>query len=292
MKITQLADGLGWPEGPALLPDGRLVFVEIYRSQISVWAPGEPVRRHALVGGGPNATILGADGYLYVTQNGGQVGPWRAEQRCPPAIQRVSPSGRVETVATEVDGRKLLAPNDLAFGPDGRLYFTDPACDFNPGDPTTPGYIYALDPDGSGELLEEIPASFPNGIVADPDGSIVWVESYSRAVKRRRPDGTVSLLCTLPDKTIPDGLKQAANGDLYITGVTSAGLDIVAADGRYVGFLPVGKVPTNCAFIGSTLVVTDGGHLGLSPNPAPDGFLWAVELEGVEGMALTPGRIG
>ena len=38
-----------------------------------------------------------------------------------------------ETVVTEVDGIALQAPNDLTFGPDGRLYFTDPA-DYLPDD--------------------------------------------------------------------------------------------------------------------------------------------------------------
>jgi hypothetical protein len=28
MKITRLAGGLGWPEGPSPLPDGRIIFVE------------------------------------------------------------------------------------------------------------------------------------------------------------------------------------------------------------------------------------------------------------------------
>jgi gluconolactonase len=38
MKVEMLADGLGWPEGPAPLPDGRILFVETYRSQVSVCA--------------------------------------------------------------------------------------------------------------------------------------------------------------------------------------------------------------------------------------------------------------
>ena len=35
-----LAEGLGWAEGPAVLPDGRICFVETYRSQVSVWERG------------------------------------------------------------------------------------------------------------------------------------------------------------------------------------------------------------------------------------------------------------
>ena len=31
-----VATGLGWPEGPTVLPDGSVVFVESYRSQLTV----------------------------------------------------------------------------------------------------------------------------------------------------------------------------------------------------------------------------------------------------------------
>jgi hypothetical protein len=53
MKVTKLADGLGWPEGPSPLADGRLIFVETYRSQVSVYEEGRGVSQFAYVGGGP-----------------------------------------------------------------------------------------------------------------------------------------------------------------------------------------------------------------------------------------------
>jgi gluconolactonase len=97
-------------------------------------------------------------------------------------------------------------------------------------------------------------------------------------------------LATLAEGHIPDGLAVAANGDLYVTTVTSSGIDVVAADGS-TGFLAVAPVPTNCAFAGSTLYVTDGGRPGESADAAYGGALWAVELDGVEGMPLFRGAI-
>jgi gluconolactonase len=285
-----LARGLAWPEGPSVLPDGRVVFVETYRSRLTWCDPrtGE-TGVYADTGGGPNATCLGADGALYVTQNGGVVGPWRAEQMRPPSIQRVEADGRVEVVATEAGGRPLHAPNDLAFGADGRLYFTDPG-NYDAEARPDPGYICALAPDGSGEVLEELEPVYPNGLAVDADGAVVWVESYTREVRRRRGDGTVELLATLGEGHIPDGLKVAANGDLYVTTVTSGGIDVVARDGTVAGFVAVGSVPTNCVFAGSTLYVTDGGVPG-EGGATYGGVLWAVELDGVDGMPLHPGRI-
>lgn len=292
MRITKLADGLGWPEGPALLPDGSLVFVETYRGRISRWTRDGGVTEHSFVGGGPNAVVAAGDGSLFLTQNGGIVGAWRSDHQRPASIQRIGPGGKVEVVATRIDGRVLKAPNDLAFGPDGRLYFTDPVGGYDPVNRPDPGYIYAMNPDGTGEVLAELPPTFPNGIAVEADGSVVWVESYTRAVKRRRASGAVETVCVLPEATVPDGFKIAANGDLYIAGVTNKGIDVVHADGTFSKTIPVGLLPTNCAFSGGTLYVTDGGPQGTGAGPGMDGCLWAIELDGVTGAALFPGPTG
>jgi gluconolactonase len=290
MRITRIADGLGWPEGPALLPDGSLVFVETYRGQVSRWTKDGGVARYAFVGGGPNAVVAAGDGALFLPQNGGVVGAWRSEHPRPASIQRIGPDGSVEIVATEIDGRTLRAPNDLAFGPDGRLYFTDPGR-YDPAALPDPGRIFALDPDGGGELLAELPSVYPNGIVVEASGDVVWVESYTRRVVRRAADGTTTVVATLDENHVPDGLKVAANGDLYVTTVTSGGIDIVSQDGSRADFLAVGSVPTNCAFDGSRLIVTDGGRPGESTEAAYGGVLWAVALDGAEGMELFRGSI-
>ena len=290
MKVTMLAEGLGWPEGPTKLPDGSLAFVEAYRGQVSVLTK-TGVKQHAYVGGGPNAVLAADDGYLYVTQNGGIVGPWRAKDQRPPSIQRISPDGKVEVMFTEIGGITLKAPNDLAFTPDGRLIFTDPGGEWDPKSPPDPSYLFAINPDGTAKLLEQLPATYPNGIAIEADGSIVWVESFTRAVMRRTTAGKISRIATLPQTSVPDGFKIAANGNYYIATLPSNGVDIVSPDGQHVGLLKVGKAPTNCLFDGSTLYVTDGGHLGLSADPPLEGYLWAVELDGVEGKKLFPGRI-
>jgi gluconolactonase len=289
--VEHLAHGLGHPEGPDVLPDGRIVFVETYTSRIAAWSPERGVHLYADCGGGPNACVLGSDGCVYITQNGGTVGPWKADVMSEPSIQKAWPDGRVEIICTEIEGQRLAAPNDLSFGPDGRLYLTDPG-EYDPANRPDPGYLYALAPDGTGEVLRELDGTYPNGIAVEADGSIVWVESYTLHVHRLRGDGTVEELHTLPDGHIPDGLKVAADGSLWITTFTSGGVDIVAADGTPIDFLETGGVQCNCIFHDGFLYLTDFGEGAEVTSTAPMiGRLSRVPVD-VEGMPLFRGAIG
>jgi gluconolactonase len=291
MRIEKLGEALGWPEGPTVLPDGRLAFVETYRSQISVWSAEDGVSRYAYTAGGPNSSALGRDGELYVCQNGGTAGPWRAEEMVEPSIQRVSPDGSVDVVATEIDGIRFNGPNDLAFGADGNLYFTDPGT-YRPADPD-PSYIFALHPDGSGSVVIKFPEpTFPNGIAVDADGSVVWDESYTGRVRRRRTDGTIEDLLRLPGlHPIPDGLKIAADGRIFVTMIDAGGMHVIDRNGVHLEFVKVGDVATNCAFDGESLYVTDAGVQAESAEASFGGALWRVDV-GVTGLPLHPGRIG
>ena len=185
MAHELVAEGLGWAEGPTVLPDGRICFVETYRSQISVWERGRGVSRYAYTAGGPNSCVLGDDGVLYVCQNGGTVGPWRAEEMVTPSIQRIArEGGPAEIIATELDGEAFNGPNDLVFGPDGRLYFTDPGT-YRPGRPASPPTCSCWSPTAAaGCWPSSTPPTFPNGIAVEADGSVVWAESYTGMVRR------------------------------------------------------------------------------------------------------------
>ena len=231
-KLEMIAAGLGWPEGPAALPDGRLVFVESYRSQLAVVsAHGGAPRRFAYVAGAPNSCVLGAEGWVYVCQNGGTVGPWRAAEMVAPSIQRVREQGKVEDLITEVEGIRLNGPNDLVFAPDGRLLFTDPGT-YNPANPDS-SHIHALLPDSSAKVVIALPEPvFPNGLAVECDGSIVWGESYTGHVRRRRPDGIIEDLGRLPGKRpTPDGMKVGADGRLFVADIAAGGIRVLARDG-------------------------------------------------------------
>lgn len=287
-----LAEGLGWAEGPAVLSDGRVCFVETYRSQVSVWERGKGVSRYSYTAGGPNSCVVGTAGAMYVCQNGGTTGPWRADEMVTPSIQVIEKEGsKAQIICSEIEGIKFNGPNDLVFGKNGKLYFTDPGT-YRPNDPQ-PSYLFELSPDGSGRLLAELsPPTFPNGIAIEADGSVVWAESYTGMVRRLNPDSLqITDICKLPgDKPVADGMAVAADGRLFVTTVNGGGIDVINKDGSYDQFLKLGVIPTNCVFSGADLYMTDAGVLADSSDPSMGGQLWLLR-DVTEGLGTWPGTI-
>ncbi|HMI91307.1 MAG TPA: SMP-30/gluconolactonase/LRE family protein [Polyangiales bacterium] len=263
--------GLEFPEGP-VWHQGALYCVEMGGAgRIARCMPEGKVERIAETGGGPNGATLGPDGMLYVTQNGGM----REEGRVTPAILRITLDGKIETVTSEVNGLALEGPNDLAFAPDGRLYFTDPRGSSDPAKNKNPGRIFAWDvAEKSGELVLELGPVFPNGIAFDAQGTLFWSESFSRRVMALR-DGYVQVECELPDRHFPDGFCFDQQGRLYV-GTTYAHCVSVIEEGRIIDRLMCADgMPTNCCFGGTDLYVTDSRH----------GKIWRFPV-GREGLAL------
>ena len=94
---TLLRSGLGFPEGPVVMPDGSIVFCDGNTGELLRYAGGE-FSTFAETGGSPWGAILGTDGAIYVTQ-GGNV-PGSGDFSAVPSIQRVNADGSVEQLAS------------------------------------------------------------------------------------------------------------------------------------------------------------------------------------------------
>jgi gluconolactonase len=115
VQSTLLASGLGFPEGPTILGDGRVVLCDGNTGELLVYDNGA-VSAYARTGGSPWGTVPGSDGAIYVTQ-GGNV-PGSGDVSAVSGIQRVNPDGTVELLFS-AGGRGIscTGPNDLAFRP-------------------------------------------------------------------------------------------------------------------------------------------------------------------------------
>jgi gluconolactonase len=271
-----VAENLAFPEGP-VWHAGALYMVEIAGGTIARYRPDRPdnqVERIATTAGGPNGATLGPNNVLYVTQNGGM----RADSRVTAGLLTVTLNGQISTITSEVAGIRLEGPNDLAFGPDGRLYFTDPRGDADASRNDKPGRLFAWDlARASGELLLELGPVFPNGIAFDREGTLIWTESFSRRVMALR-QGRPELLIELPERHFPDGFCIGADGRLYVAS-TYAHCVSVIEHGKLVERLMCSDgMPTNCCFAGTDLYVTESRR----------GTLWRFPV-GTEGLPLLSG---
>jgi gluconolactonase len=182
-KLTQIASGLRFPEGPVAMPDGSIILVEIERRTLSRVTPDGQVEVIAALGGGPNGAALGPGGKIFVTNNGGLKFVERPGRLFPTAqaddytggsIQVVDPaSGAVDTLYDSCDGRRLRGPNDLVFDGAGGFWFTDLGKTRERD--ADRGAVYYAKADGSSITETIFPLERPNGVGLSPDDTTLYV---------------------------------------------------------------------------------------------------------------------
>ncbi len=243
MHIDVIADGLGFTEGPVWLPDDRVALTSISHGCVYIVDPRDGALERIDTGGGPNGLACSADGTLYVAQNGGV---WGASGSAEPGVQVIT-DGRVDYL---VEG--LGAPNDLTFGPDGRLWITDTRGEFDISTPGAglPGHVYATDvvSGDTQQVIDDGPV-FINGLGFDRDGSRLLVTatlssqllSYDTSAY-----GPPEIVHTFADGW-PDGMAVSAHGDYWVALTGADRIDVVDAWGRRVAEIALlaGSLPTN-----------------------------------------------
>lgn len=261
--------GLGFPEGPVALPDGSIAFVDLLHAKIRAYKDGT-TRELASVPGAPNGMRLGADGNLYIANNGG-IAPKSfaelnfADPQITGCIQKLGTDGRWRTFADELPGGKPSRPNDLVFSPEGEIVFTDPQNWEVLGVDDSAyhgGQILAAGADGKVRPLAPM-TGFPNGLVFHPDGSLlVGITMEHRIVRFPWEGGRVGPMeewRRLDDLFNPDGM--VFHGDrLFVTGSTGDRVAILDPAGRLVETIDCGpgSDPTNCCVHADRLWVTLG----------------------------------
>ena len=90
-------------------------------------------------------------------------------------VTRTDKKGAVETLVDQFEGKKLNGPNDITVTKHGHVYFTDPAFGSAGERRELPFYgVFHISPKGQVEASLKLQTR-PNGIVASPDGAILYV---------------------------------------------------------------------------------------------------------------------
>ena len=277
-----LTEGLEFPEGPVVLPDGSVAVCEIKGRRITRVDADGSKETIAEPGGGPNGAQLGPDGKLYVCNNGGafeflDMGGLTITHQPPSAheggrIELIDiETGEVEVLYSEVAGHPLIAPNDLVFDGHGGFWFTDYGIEYERHSDRT--FICYAKADGS-EIREVMgPVDSPNGIGLSPDGGTLYVaETLTAALWSWSVTGPGEIgegLPLLPHGGAPvarvsgfaalDSLAIDGEGNICVGTLLKGGITVVKpgaepATGEEIDFVAAGDLwPTNIAFGGDDL---------------------------------------
>lgn len=255
-----VAEGLGFPEGPLVLPDGDMAVVEIAAERLT--RIGRDGRKHVIapLPGGPNGAALGPDGWIYVCNNGGFSWTRSGSVLRPtgPAphfrggwIERVEPeTGRVERLLEEVEGNRLTGPNDIVFDRHGGFWFTDHGKKH--GRVMDLGAVHYVR-DGQARQAA-FPLLGPNGIGLSPDETTLYVTETATGRLWAYPvtsPGELGesdwlsptggrLVCGLPGFQRYDSLAVEADGTISIACLRDGGVVSVRPDGS-----PVRRIATD-----------------------------------------------
>lgn len=291
---TKVVDQKVFTEGPAVAPDGRVLFTNAYGAKILIWNPkSRELSTFRENSGEANGLLFDHSGRLLACEGkSGRV--TRTDLK----------TGEITVLVDQFNGHPLGAPNDLTIDAKGRIYFTSrlPNTDDKKLNVNS---VYRIDPDGKvAQVLHEPDIHMPNGVEVSPDGFHLYlIESDGRESRNRcifayrlHENGNVlfanqqgagrRLIDFYPGRG-GDGLCVDAEGNLYVaaglhktrgtheTLDTKPGIHVISPSGKLLAYLatPIDTL-TNCTFGGEdrkTLFITCGDLLlsVRTRNPGP-----------------------
>lgn len=120
-RLEKVAGNFGFTEGPVWDPRGFLYVSDEEKNRISRVYPDGRLETLLEIGD-PDGSTLDAHGNPITTASVLR------------AIIQVDPAGKYKVLADRYRGQKFNSPNDIIYGPDGALYFTDPTLDLPKGE--------------------------------------------------------------------------------------------------------------------------------------------------------------
>ena len=255
-KLTVLASGFEFTEGPAADAEGNVYFTDQPNDRIMKWSTDGKLTEFMKPCGRSNGLCFDAKGNLWAC----------ADEKNEMWI--IDPAKKVTVVVKDFEGKLLNGPNDVWLRPDGGMYFTDPYYPRTywkrgPKEIAIEG-VYYLTPDHKKLTRVVSDQKKPNGIIGTPDGKTLYVSDIGGGktyLYDIQEDGTLTgkrLFCKLGS----DGMTIDDRGNVYLTG---KGVTVFDRDGRKIEHIDVNEQWTgNICFAGKdmqTLFITASKHI-------------------------------
>lgn len=276
-KISLVADGFKWTEGPSWDPRREhLYFSDIPNNRIHSWSHANGLRTFKEPAGRVSEpadpySASGTNGLLYVPESDSLL-------ICNQDARSVDlldlSSGKRKSVVDLFQGKRFNSPNDIIRSKNGVIYFTDPPYGLKDqigfsGREQPHNGVYRFSQDLGLSLITGR-MSRPNGIALSPDETTLYVSQSDEMEPIIQAFSLDEFGQPVSDKIfadfsdlmgdhspgLPDGMAVDRNGNLFATG--PGGVTIINPDGMRLGRIFTGRATANCAFgeDGSTLFMT------------------------------------
>lgn len=229
--LVQVSDAFTFTEGPASDKDGNVFFTDQPNNKILKWNAADNT---ISVFKEPSGRSNG----LYFDPNGNLLSAADEKNE----LWRIDENGKVDTLITYFDGKKLNGPNDLWVDSKGGVYITDPYYQRPYWKRTAPeiteNRVYYISSDMKTIKIAADGFVQPNGIIGTSDGKTLYIsdiadkKTYSYFVSN---DGTLSerkLFTSLGS----DGMTLDNKGNIYLTG---NGVTVFNSDGEKIQHIPI-----------------------------------------------------
>jgi len=256
-KVTLVAEGFQFTEGPAVDAQGNVYFTDQPNDRIMKVDTDGAVSEFLKPAGRSNGMFFAPDGKLISC----------ADEKN--EMWEIAADKTHKVLFSTFEEKKLNGPNDVWIDSNSTMYFTDPYYQRKWWEhktrPQTKQSVYRVDRDGSNVTLVDDTLVQPNGIVGDSMRRLLFVadigdsKTYQYTISN---DGTLvdrKLFC----KSGSDGMTIDAVGHLYLTG--KKGVTVFDKEGKEVQVIAVPKNWTANVCIGGkdhkTLFITSSDSL-------------------------------